>query len=232
SFVEVRVEDTLKKLQSKAGIDKLREEVYKTHSGWDNMVLDIGFDRIVISSVNLAENKKYQSKNIACICEEYGYEDEIEFVSKLLISENGKVSIIVMSMTQEDVDTIAKVPYISVISDSLYGAPDCPHPRLYGSFSKIIRDYVNERKILTFEEAIHKMTAMTAKRFSLSNRGIIKEGYIADLNIFSRSLIIDKATFETPKQLSCGMDYVLIDGKIAYENKMADAKYGKAVRCK
>jgi len=71
---------------------------------------------------------------------------------ELLAEERGKVGIIVLSMSQQDVDRVAKLPYSMVISDSLYGVSDCPHPRLYGSFPKIIREYVRERQILTMED--------------------------------------------------------------------------------
>ena len=85
-------------------------------------------------------------------------------MAELLASEDGKVGIILLSMSQEDVDTVAKLPYSMVISDALYGVSDCPHPRLYGAFPRFLQDYVVKRKVFALEQAVHKMTAMPAKR--------------------------------------------------------------------
>ena len=121
-------------------------------------------------------------------------------------------------MSQEDVDTVARLPYSMVISDSLYGVSDCPHPRLYGSFPKIIREYVRERGVLTMEEAVKKMTLLPAKRLSLDGRGMIKEGYHADLNVFDPAKVRDYAVYENPKQLCSGFQMIMVDGTVAVSN--------------
>ena len=216
--VEPNIQDTLRLFRTKQGQEKLRKEVYRKHEDWDNMVLDIGWERIIISSVTKEHNKKYQGKSVRDICTSMGYGDEVDFITDLLEDEQAKVGVIVMSMAQEDVDVVAKLPYSMVISDSLYGAPDFPHPRLYGSFSKIIREYVLQRSVLTMENAIHKMTGMTAERFRIPDRGkIVKENY-ADLNIFVPENVIDHATFTSPKQISTGMEAVLIGGETVWQN--------------
>ncbi len=87
---------------------------------------------------------KFTGKNFREAASLAGYEEPADFCSDLLAEEQGKVGIIVLSMSQEDVDTVARLPYSMVISDSLYGVSDCPHPRLYGSFRKL-SEYVRER---------------------------------------------------------------------------------------
>jgi len=229
SFLKTETERTLSKISTKAGMEQLRVDINRKHGNWDNMVLDIGWERIIINSVAKQGNKQYQGKSINAICKGAGYEDEVAFISDLLVDEQGKVGIIVMSMAQEDVDTVAKLPYSMVISDSLYGAPDCPHPRLYGSFSKVIREYVNQRGVLSIENAIHKMTGMIAERYHIPDRGEIRIGNFADLNIFDPKSIVDHASYSDSKQLSTGMDEVLIGGKIVWENNRRTGCYNANV---
>ena len=125
------------------------------------------------------------------------------------------------------------LPYAAVISDSLYGGGDNPHPRLYGSFPKMIREYVNERGLLTMETAIRKMTAMPAERVGLLDRGYLKEGYAADINIFDPAAIRDVATFTKSKQLSEGIAYTLIGGEVAaVSSRKAEGAYGRLLKRK
>ena len=213
SVMEDSVEETLQVLATRAGKEKLRKELYREHDGWDNMVLAIGWERILISSVTKTKNQKFSGLTFLEAAHVAGYEEPADFLCDLLTEEQGKVGIIVLSMSQEDVDLVAKLPYSMVISDSLYGVSDCPHPRLYGSFPKIIREYVRERKILTMEEAIRKMTYLPARRLSLKDRGMIRQGFRADLAIFREEELADHAVYENSKQLCTGFSTILVGGE-------------------
>lgn len=216
--MEDSLELTLKKLRTGKGKESLIKELYREHNGWDNMVTAIGWERILISSVTQEGNRRLSGRNFKEAAAQRGYEEPGEFMCDLLAEEQGKVGIIVLSMSQADVDQVAKLPYSMVISDSLYGASDCPHPRLYGSFPKIIREYVKERRVLTLEEAIKKMTLLPAKRLSLKERGMLKEGYYADINLFDPENLKDYAVYEKPKQFCRGFHTVMVNGKIAVSN--------------
>lgn len=220
AVMEDSVEMTLKKLGTERGKEELRREIYREHTGWDNMVTAIGWERILLSSVTKEANRKFTGKNFREAASLAGYEEPADFCSDLLAEEQGKVGIIVLSMSQEDVDTVARLPYSMVISDSLYGVSDCPHPRLYGSFPKIIREYVRERGVLTMEEAVKKMTLLPAKRLSLEGRGMIKEGYHADINVFDPEKVRDYAVYENPKQLCSGFRMIMVDGTIAVSDDL------------
>lgn len=215
------------------GIKKLKEEIYLPQPGWDNMVESIGWERIMIGSVTKEKNRKYAGKNIAeCAAEEHM--DPCEWFGKLAAEEEGKVGIILFSVSEKDVERIIKLPYTAIISDSLYGGGDNPHPRLYGAFPKMIREYVQEKRLLSLEEAICKMTSMPAKRIGLSDRGVIDVGYAADINIFDPEKIRDKATFTDSRQLSEGIAYTLIGGQIAAkDSRLAlSGRYGQLLRKK
>ena len=193
--------ETLAALSTEQGRANARREIYADHPGWDNMVTAIGWERIVISSVTKPGNRRFSNMNFAAAAKLAGYDEPTDFMCELLCDEDGKVGIILLSMDPKDVDTIAKLPWSMIISDSLYGISDCPHPRLYGSFPKVLRDFVRERGVLTLPQAIHKMTAMPAARLGLNDRGVIEVGRKADIAVFDPASIADHATYDNPKQL-------------------------------
>src|SRR5438876_427937 len=106
-----------------------------------------------------------------------------------------------------------------------------PHPRAYGTFPRILRKYVREEHMLTLEDAIRKFTALPAQRMRLTDRGVLKAGMCADIVIFDPAAIHDVATFESPNQLSQGMDYVLVNGvPVIDQTMMTGALPGKVLR--
>ena len=119
--------------------------------------------------------------------------------------------------------TVLKSPFSMVGSDSsaraTYGILSAgkPHPRAYGTFPRVLGRYVREEKILTFQEAIRKMTSFPAQKLGLKDRGLIREGMWADIAIFNPEKIIDKATFTNPHQYPEGIEYVIVNGKIVIE---------------
>lgn len=206
----------------------LEQALAKKHPGWDNYIDSLGMERILIAQALLAENQQYIGRTLADI-RQTG-RNPYEFICSLLASEQGKVGIIVMSMSQADVDAVARLPYSLVISDALYGEGGLAHPRLYAAFSKILRDLVAERKILGLPEAIRKMTAMPAEKLHIKDRGVIREGYYADLNIFSLEEIKDCSDFRQSGRLSEGMGLVLIGGKTVWKDRqLIDGKQGRFI---
>lgn len=226
------IKKILNSFETGEGIQNFRDSLKYTYVDWDNYALSLGWDRILITGVNHEKNIKYIGKTVADSVINYNFSDAAEFVGYLLNDEEGKVSIVNMSMCQEDVDVVAKLPYSCVISDAIYAETNMPHPRMYGAFPKIIREYVNERKIYSLETAVKKMTSMPAKRIGITGRGAIKVGYYADINIFKLDEFKDNATYENPKQLATGLDKCFVNGKIAWsKNKVVNDSCGKKI-CK
>ena len=127
-----------------------------------------------------------------------------------------------------------KQPWTSVDNDSPGTAPDGllgqehPHPRAYGTFPRILRKYVREDHLITFEDAIRKFTSLPAQRMRLADRGVLKQGMWADVVIFDPEQIRDLATFEQPNQLSVGMKYVFVNGvAVIAEGKITNMLPGK-----
>lgn len=190
----------------------LAQEIEKDFSGWDNMVFSIGWERIIISSVVREEDRRYAGLDLTRAAALAGT-TEAELLCELVHGNGGRVGVILMSMAQEDVDRVLSLPWVSLISDSLYGGGDMPHPRLYGSFPKFLREYAGEKKLLSFEEAVRKMTSLPAKRLGLGDRGTLEAGKAADILIFHPERFTDRATWEEPKQLSAGLEHIFVHGK-------------------
>lgn len=218
SYVGSDMMGSIRRLNRPESVRRLREELSKEFDGWDNFALSLGWDRTYISSVASEKNRKYSGLSVTENVKRFGFRDEAEFVATLLYEEDGNVGLINMSMDQNDIDVIAKLPYSLFISDSIYANTNSPHPRLYGAFPKIIRDYVYERNLLSLSQAIHKMTYLPAQRTGIKDRGLLKTGYKADILLFEPEKLKDHATYTDPVQLSTGLDYSFINGRLAVHN--------------
>ena len=136
-------------------------------------------------------------------------------------------------MGEDDVDTILRYPNAAVASDGsiiAFGNGQ-PHPRSYGTNARVLSDYVRERKVLTLEDAIRRMTSLPARTFSFHDRGIVRPGFVADLVLFDPEKVDDIATFEDPHQFSKGFDVVVVNGAVTVaDGKMTDNRSGQFLR--
>lgn len=196
------------------GVKKAKEALEKKWTGWDNMLQAIGSERILISSLKEKDLQWTIGKSLADVVREGGFASEAEAIASLMARGEGKMGIIVLSMCPEDVEFAASLPYASFISDALYDGTGHPHPRLYGAFPKVIEHMVLEKKILSMEEAVHKMSGKPAERFGIEKRGFIRKGYSADLLVFKPEEIRSRATYENPMQAAQGMHLVFTEGRI------------------
>jgi len=134
---------------------------------------------------------------------------------ELVDQQDGDESIIATSMAEEDITKLIQWPYSNICSD---GNSDGLHPRGHGSFPKILRHYVREKKDLTLEEAVHKMTQQAALNLNLSKIGLIAPGYRADLVLFDSDKISDHATYQDPHAMTTGIHWVMVNGKLVMQN--------------
>lgn len=212
------------------GVARLGRELHREHPGWDNMIRSIGWERIVISSVIRPEHRIHTGRSLAEIAEALGVSPE-RAMAELTAGNAGKVGVILMSMAEEDVELVLRQPWVSVISDALYGGGDCPHPRLYGAFPRMIHEYVMKRGLLPLETAVQKMTSLPARRMGLRDRGLLRPGMAADLCVFDPDELRDTATFAAPRQPACGLSMVFLNGSLALENdRITDARAGGVLR--
>jgi len=168
------------------------------------------------------KNPEYQGKNLNEILKKQGKKPTVSNAADLIINieKNGGAQGVFFQMDEKDVEHLMKLPYTMHASDG--GIQEIgkgvPHPRSYGTFSRVIGHYVREKGILSIEEAIRKMTSLPAQVFRLENRGLIKEGMYADIVIFHMKEFKDRATFSMPHQYSEGLEYVFVNGEIVVEN--------------
>ncbi|MCX6614356.1 MAG: amidohydrolase family protein [Acidobacteria bacterium] len=146
--------------------------------------------------------------------------------------EKGGVSVVTKAMSEEDVDNIMRYRNTAVASDGgvrEFGAGR-PHPRSYGTNARVINEYVRLKKTLTLEDAVRKMTSLPAQIFAFKDRGLVREGFAADLVIFDPEGVRDNANFENPHQYSSGFDYVVVNGKVAVETgKLTPERGGQVI---
>ena len=161
-------------------------------------------------------------KNLAELAIDAGLEPTPENAADVVfdIIRGGGATAVYHAIGPEDVDRIMLHPATAIGSDGPVGVfgEGAPHPRQYGTFARVLGLYVRERKILSLEEAIRKMSSQSARRLGIHDRGLITKGYFADIAIFDPDEIIDKATFENPHQYAIGTKFVLVNGTVVVEN--------------
>jgi dihydroorotase/N-acyl-D-amino-acid deacylase len=142
----------------------------------------------------------------------------------------GGCSCVYHAMSDEDVDRIMQHPRTMIASDGGIMAPGDlrPHPRNYGTNARVLGRYVRERGVLSLQSAVHKMTRMPADRISLSDRGRLEVGAMADVVVFDAGEVIDKATFEDPHQYAEGVHHVFVNGEpVLLDKRMTGARPGR-----
>lgn len=136
-------------------------------------------------------------------------------------------------MSEDDIGRVLRHPHVAIASDSGLNVmgQGVPHPRGYGNAARALARYVRERKTISLEEAIRKMTSLPADHFGLENRGRIAAGHAADLVIFDPARITDRATYEQPHQYAEGIAAVLVNGEIVVNDDMqSQARPGQVLR--
>jgi N-acyl-D-aspartate/D-glutamate deacylase len=137
------------------------------------------------------------------------------------------------AMSEDDVAAIMQHPQTMIASDGrLVELGDGhPHPRWYGTFPRVLGHYAREEGVLTLEQAVRKMTAMPAARIGLRERGQIRQGWHADLVVFDPETVIDRATFAEPHQYPVGIEWVVVNGRVAVaDGEFRDARAGRVLK--
>lgn len=140
-----------------------------------------------------------------------------DVIEKVLRSPNGDRTVCIQFIIGEaDVEENLRHPLMMIGSDGIPDLKGRPHPRLFGTFPKVLSHYVRDRRILSLEEAVRRMSSLSCDRFGLVDRGRLAEGQYADLVLFDPATVADRATYDDPKQESVGIDLVVVNGAVAY----------------
>jgi N-acyl-D-amino-acid deacylase len=145
----------------------------------------------------------------------------------------GGAGMVYHGMSEDDVKRIMQEPFTMIASDSGVRQNDesVPHPRGYGNNVRVLGHYVRELKLLSLEDAVRKMTSLPAQTFGFRDRGLIREGFAADIVIFDENTIIDRATYDQPHQFPVGISFVIVNGEVVLkDNALTAARPGTALR--
>ncbi len=211
----------LKDLQQRKKMKAYAEDLVELNGGWDSLMIGGGLPE---------GDEGLIGKRIGEIAKERGVEP-YEFISDQQIK--GGVSIIGFGMSQKNTDRIIALPYCVIASDGgAFAASKSvgAHPRSFGSFPRAIRYYVREKKMMSLEEMIRKMTSLPADIMGFNDRGRLKEKMVADVVVFDAENITDKATYVKPGQYCQGVVHLVVNGKQVIKNsKQTDAMPGGIV---
>jgi N-acyl-D-aspartate/D-glutamate deacylase len=162
-------------------------------------------------------------RSIAALARAAGMEP-IDLVCNLLEADAGATFVVVCSIDEADVQSLLRSPAVLVGSDGRAVAPQSvagqgrPHPRFYGTFPRVLGHYARDLGLLSLPEAVHKMTGASARVLGLVDRGLLREGYRADITTFDPAAIIDRATYEDPHRYPDGIGSVVVNGTVVVDS--------------
>ena len=195
-----------------------------------------GLASVLVLDVLDSTLRRYEGRRITDIARDEG-KDPYDALFDLVVADHARTGAAFFSMSEADVAAAVASPWVGVGSDLGAVAPDGPlnmrrvHPRAYGTFPRILGHYVREEHALTLETAIRKMTAVAASRMGLHQRGLLEEGYFADVTVFDPATVADRATFEDPHQPSVGIRYVMVNGRLTMDDgHLTGERPGRALR--
>jgi N-acyl-D-amino-acid deacylase len=231
------LEAWIKRLQDPAVRAKVIAEMRDPHPGtWENLYGAAGPDGILFLSFKNPKLKPLTGKTLAEVAKARGVSPEDAAID-LVIEDGTRVGVAYFLISEANVRRQVSLPWVSFGSDEQGDAPEgvfllsAAHPRAYGNFARVFAKYVREDHALSTEEAVRRMTSLPADNLSLKDRGRLRPGAFADLVVFDPNTIQDHATFEKSHQLSTGVSYVIVNGKLALKDgKATGAATGKVVR--
>jgi len=196
---------------------------------WENLIKSAGFENIIISVAPGHEH--YIGKSIAQIAEMEN-KNPYDVFFDLLIEGQMEVAMVIFMMNEADIVRIMQDPVTMIGTDGIPGfGSGKVHPRMVGTFPRVLGRYVREQGVVSLQEAIRKMTSLPAQTFGLYKKGILREGLDADIVVFDPQSIIDNATFENPALPPEGISHVIVNGELAVEHgQITGATSGQVLR--
>jgi N-acyl-D-amino-acid deacylase len=218
----------LERLRSPELRQRMVHDIETGIPGWDNFVDFAGFDQIFVTSVKTDANKDLVGKSLQQIAE-IRRTNPYDAAFDLLLAEENAVGMVDFYGLEEHVIRFLVRPEQNVCTDGLLGGR--PHPRVFGSFPRVLGKYVREQKALTLEDAIRKMTSKPAEVFGFERRGLLKPGNFADIVVFNPDTVLDQGTFVDPIQFPEGIQQVLINGQLVLDSgQVGQVRAGRVLR--
>ena len=218
-------EKLLERLKEPAVRSRIKQEMATEHPNWENLYLGSGgASGVLISGIVNRDPaiKKYDGKTLQQIASDQN-KAPLDALFDLVLADKAQTGAIYFIASEDDLRYGLKQPWTSIGLDASELSLDGPlfepqsHPRAFGSMPRFLGHYVRDEHLLPLEQAIRKITSLPAQRERLQDRGLLKPGYFADVTVFDPATIQDRATYQSPTQLSVGIKFVFVNGKLAFE---------------
>ena len=218
---------------------RLKKDIREGLPGWYNHFTAVGGDwsRMLVSGTGTYEGLTMDRIIAAKSKDKSPTPDPLDVLFDLLVEQNGSVPTVYEHHMEKDMNLALQQPWCSIGSDGSAYAIEGPlrrgnpHPRNFGTFPRVLGVYVRDRGVLRLEDAIRKMTSLNAAKIGIVDRGILRPGMYADVTLFDAERVIDKSTYEKPFQYNEGIEYVMVNGKLVFDQgKPTGEKPGKALR--
>jgi N-acyl-D-amino-acid deacylase len=203
---------------------------------WENLMGAAGAEGTLLLGFKNPGLKALTGKTLAAVARARGVSAQDAAID-LVIEDGSRVEVAYFLMSEDNIKREVALPWVSFDSDADAPAPEgvflksSRHPRTYGNFARVLAHFVREEKVLTLQQAVHKLAALPAATLSLSDRGLLKTGYFADVVVFDPAKVQDHSTYQRPQQLATGVDDVWINGVRALRHEVATgAASGRALR--
>jgi N-acyl-D-amino-acid deacylase len=214
---------------------RIRSDI-ETKSDWPNFYRNTkGPENILLVGFKKDALKPLQGKTLAEVAVERKA-DSIETLMDLLAEDESRITTVYFVMSEENVKKLVRLPWVSFGSDEGSQAPEgvflrsMPHPRAYDNFARLLGKYVRDEKVIPLEEAIRKLANLPATNLGLDHRGLLKDGYFADVVVFDPTMIADRATYAKPHQYAVGMKHAFVNGtQMLKDGEPTGAKPGRAL---
>src|SRR5215472_5530339 len=224
----------LERLNDPAIRTRIKQELAEEHSDWENLYLGSGGPSgVLIASVVNQDLKQWTGKTVAELASAQK-KDPLDALFDFILADKGQTGALYFIASEDDLQYGLKQPWTSIGLDANETALDGllfephGHPRAFGSMPRFLGHYVRDRKDMSLEQGLRKITSLPAQRHALVNRGLLKEGFFADITVFDPLTISDKATYPEPAQLSQGVKYVLVNGQIEFaDGQLTGTKAGR-----
>lgn len=186
----------------------------ETGTDFENILCLCGYENVLVGAVENPALKQWEGFSLSEAAQRAG-EEPLGFLLWLLHEDAGRTAMVDFITCEEDIEEILRDKETCLISDAIYPASGCPHPRVAGAFARMLEEYVEKRQVLSGEEAIRRMTSLPAKRMRLRDRGRIAPGCRGDLVLFRPESMRDTGKYNRPLSLAEGVEYVFVDGRPA-----------------
>jgi N-acyl-D-amino-acid deacylase len=229
-------EAAFKRLKDPVTRKKIARAIMTPSQDWENLFLAAGSpDRVLLVEFKSEGLKPLTGKSLAEVARMRGTSVP-DTIMDLVLEDRSRVGTVYFMMSEDNIRKQIKLPWVSFGSDAASMAPEPPftrssaHPRAYGNFARLLGRYVRDEKIITLEEAVHRLSGLPATNLGLAGRGFLREGMFADVVVFDPAQIADQATFEKPHQYAVGMTHVFVNGvQVLKDGDHTGAKPGRAV---